>query len=208
MDASTDPIHLCDWAHSAPWIILGVLLLGGLNFPISEDLVFILSGAVASMCIPDHTVRLFIWTYVGACFASWETYWIGRIFGPKLYEIKWFNRILNPRRIERLHYYYEKYGILVFIVGRFCPGGVRNALFLSSGLGKMPFLTYILRDGIAVLISSGVMFYLGYLFGDNYEEVVDFFKKYDRLGLALLLVVILMAVVVTYWRNRKKSNVL
>lgn len=181
---------LCDYAHIAPLLILGLLILGGLNFPISEDLVLILAGATASLCIPEHKYALFVWTYFVVCLSSWETYWIGRILGPKLYQFRWFNRILTEQKIARLHNYYERYGIFVFIVGRFFPGGVRNALFLSSGLGKMPFPLYIIRDGFAALISTTVLFYLGFIFGQNYQTILHKLKIYDEIVLGIIIVLL------------------
>jgi len=201
---SIAPFSLCDYAHIAPWIILGVLLLGGLNFPISEDLVLILSGATASLCMPEYTFWLYGWTYAACCLASWETYWIGRLLGPKLYDFRWFRRFLDEKRISRLHHYYEKYGILVFIVGRFCPGGVRNALFLSSGLGKMPFGRYVLRDGFGALCSTACLFYLGYSFGINYPTVIHFIKTYD---IALLIIILLIIILLYFFTVYKaKTN--
>lgn len=178
---------LCDFASAAPWIILVLFLLGGLNLPISEDILIITTGALASLCMPEHAYSLYIWTYICCCLASWETYWIGRLYGPKLYDIKWFSKILSPQRIERLHTFYEKYGILVFLIGRFCPGGVRNALFLSSGLGKMPFPTYMLRDGLGALCATAALYYLGYTFGQNYQTILHYFKTYDEIAIGAII---------------------
>lgn len=185
-----DGVFLCDYAHIAPWIIFVLLILGGLNFPISEDLVLILSGATASLCIPEHTYALYAWTYFVCCLSSWETYWIGRIFGPKLYQIRWFKNVLTEKRIATLHSYYEKYGIFVFIVGRFFPGGVRNALFLSSGLAKMPFPLYIARDAFAALLSTSLLFYLGFIFGQNYHVILHMLKTYEEIVLGIIIVAI------------------
>ena len=129
----------CENAHSAHWIFFLLLMLAGLSLPISEDIILLTGGAIASTCIPDETLHLFLWIYAGCWISAWETYWIGRYFGPKLYDIRWFRHIITPERIHRLHHYYEKFGVFTFIIGRFIPGGVRNALFMTAGLGKMPF---------------------------------------------------------------------
>lgn len=197
---------ICAHAHDAHWIIFLLLLLAGLNIPISEDLMLITAGAIASTCIPDHTLHLFIWVYFGCWLSAWEAYWIGRLLGPKLYNIRWFNRILTPKRIKRLHHYYEKFGILTFIVGRFIPGGIRNALFMSSGLGKMPFLKFILRDGIACLISTSVLFYLGFQFGENYKVVIRYIQKYDLIILSIVFFVICTLSLIYYFRQRNKTS--
>lgn len=199
---------ICQNANDAHWIIFGLLMLAGLNVPISEDVLLLMGGVIANTCIPEHAVNLFIWVYLGCWFSAWEAYWIGRMLGPKLYDIKWFSRILNPSRIERLHYYYEKFGIFTFIVGRFIPGGVRNALFMSSGLGKMPFNKFIGRDGFACLISSVTIFTLGYKFAENYKSIIFYFKTYNLMILGfLILILFLISSIVAYKKYYYKSTI-
>ncbi len=197
--------YICEHALQAPYIIFLLLLLAGFNVPISEDLMLLIGGIIASTCIPEHTLYLYIWIFFGCWLSAWEAYWVGRLLGPKLYTIKWFSHILTPHRIERLHYYYEKFGVLTFIVGRFFPGGVRNALFITSGLGKMPFLKFISRDFVGCLISTSVIFSIGYQFGEYHEKIFHFFKIYNETAL-ILLVAILATIALLIWKSRKNSS--
>jgi membrane-associated protein len=198
---------ICAHAENAHWIFFGLLLLAGLSIPISEDLILLTAGAIANICIPEHAFRLFIWVFIGCWVSAWEAYWIGRKLGPKLYEIRWFRHILTPKRTARLHHYYEKFGIFTFIVGRFIPGGARNALFMTSGLGKMPFLTFVFRDGFACFISSNVLFFLGYLFAENYKIIIKYFKTYDLIALIIFLLAIATGLFFLVWRSRSKSTI-
>lgn len=198
--------YICENADSAYWIIFCLLMLAGLNIPISEDLMLLTGGVLAATCIPEKTFHLYIWIYLGCWISAWEAYWIGRLLGPKLYNIRLFHHIINPQRVERLHYYYEKFGIFTFIVGRFVPGGVRNALFISSGLGKMPFLTFIMRDGIACLISSLTIFSLGYKFAENYETIVEIIKKYDFYAAVVVALIVILGISILLYRHSKKAS--
>lgn len=181
---------ICEHAHHAHWIIFVLLMLAGLNIPFSEDLLVMGGGVLASTCIPEGTLRLYLWLYFGCWISAWEAYWLGRLLGPKLYAIPWFKHVITPHRIERLHHYYEKFGLLTFMVGRFCPGGVRNGLFMTSGLGKMPFLKFIGRDGFACLFSTTTLFFLGYKFGQNYDLLVTYFKRYEIAFIFFLLMLL------------------
>jgi len=195
--------YTCSHAHSAHLIIFSLLMLAGLNVPISEDVCLLVGGALASTCVPDHTLRMYLWIYFGCWISASEAYWIGRLLGPKLYDIRWFNRILNPQRIAKLHHYYEKFGIFTFIIGRFIPGGARNALFMTAGLGKMNYLKFILRDGFACLISSAVIFYLGYSFGQNYPLLIHYLKTYNLIALGILGVLAFSIALFVWFRGRK-----
>lgn len=199
--------YTCSHAHSAHLIIFSLLMLAGLNVPISEDVCLLVGGALAATCVPDHTLRMYLWIYFGCWMSASEAYWIGRLLGPKLYDIRWFNRILTPKRIATLHHYYEKFGIFTFIIGRFIPGGARNALFMTAGLGKMHYLKFVLRDGFACLISSAVIFSLGYSFGQNYPLLIHYFKTYNLIALAVFGVLALCVGIFVWIRNRKAPTI-
>jgi membrane-associated protein len=193
---------ICEYANYSHWIFLGLLILAGLNVPISEDVILLTGGALAATCFPEQKWNLYAWIFVGCWISGWEAYWHGRLLGPKLYSIPWFNRIFTPEKISKLQEYYQKFGILTFIVGRFIPGGIRNALFITSGMGKMPFLTFMVRDFVACVISSLTLYSVGFLFVDNYYAIVQAFEKYSFIVLCCMLLTLLSFFGWFKWRNR------
>lgn len=192
----------CDNAHAAHWIFFLLLMLAGLNIPVSEDIILLTAGALASTCLSNDFLHLFLWVYAGCWLSAWEAYWIGRYFGPRLYEIRWFHKMINPRRIEKLHTYYEKFGVFTFIVGRFIPGGVRNALFMTAGLGKMPFWKFILRDGFACLISTSTLFYIGFSLSENYQTITHYLRTYNHFAIGAILSLLLVIGATSLWLRR------
>lgn len=195
---------ICENAYSAPWIIFTLLMLAGLNIPLSEDILLITGGAIASTCTPDNTLVLYLWVFFGCIFSAWEAYAIGRYIGPHLYDLKWFNYILTRERTTKLMITYEKYGIFTFFIVRFIPGGVRNALFMTSGLGKMPFLKFAYRDGLACLLACTTLFYIGYQFGTYYHSIIHYFKIYSYTS--LVVIIILAALGFCFYLYRKKRT--
>lgn len=196
--------YICAHAHQAPWIIFLLLLLAGLNFPISEDIMLLGGGAIASTCMSEHVVRLYIWIFLGCLLSAWEAYWLGRLLGPRLYSIPLLKSIITPQRMQVLGDYYAKFGVFTFIIGRFIPGGFRNALFISSGLTHMPFGLFILRDGLACLISTFVLFQIGYRFGENLDLLLFYFHRYTY-GVLTLLGLVLVSLLYFWYKtsNRK-----
>lgn len=190
---------VCAHADEAQWLMFFLLLLAGFNIPISEDAMLIIGGALASTCVKHHPFEMWLWLFMGCWISAWEAYWIGRLLGPKLYDSRWFGRIINPARIHRLHHYYEKFGIFTFIVGRFIPGGIRNALFMTTGLSKMPFAKFLMRDFFACLISSTTLFSLGMAFGENHQVLLHYFKKYEVIILAILGTIALALGTILWW---------
>ncbi len=198
--------YICQHAHNAHWILFGLLLLSGFNFPISEDILLIGAGAIASTCIPEHALKFYLWGFSGAYLSAWEAYWLGRLLGPRLYQFRLFRSVITPRRLEILRTYYAKFGVFTFIIGRFCPGGIRNALFMSSGLTRMPFSLFTLRDGLACLISSNVFFQIGYRFGENIDLILYYFHHYEALFLFFILNLGVAGLIYVWYIYRSTRN--
>ena len=195
-------------APNAYWILFLMLLLAGLNIPISLDLIVISGGVLGNLYVQDHLIRLYLFLLAGCILAGWEAYWVGRILGPRLYTMRPFKKWITQQRVEKLKKLYEKFGIFLFLVGRFIPGGVRNALFMTSGLCKMPFLTFILRDAAGCILSVTTLFCLGYFFAEKREELFSFFMAYNKLVISLicLLLATLTAIAIIKRRQLRKER--
>lgn len=190
-------------APHAHWVVFGALILAGFNFPISEDMVLILSGVLASTVVPENTLKLFIAVFCGAYLSDWIVYGLGRLAGPGLLHLGWFRRLVNKRRLNRINDYYRKYGVATLLIGRFIPFGVRNCLFMTAGMAKMPFFKFIVTDGIACLASNSLLFWLAYTFGKHYDVV----KSYHGIFEIILFVGFVVALIGTLWyKKAKKAN--
>lgn len=176
----------------APFIVFGLLLLAGLNLPVSEDLM-IFTCALLAAKNPDYFHQLVIGLFLGAYLSDIICYSVmGRYFGTKIRKYKMFKKMVTDEQIEKVSDYYHKYGILTLIIGRFIPFGVRNALFFTAGLSKMNAVKFCIGDLIATLLSAGTYFYLYYTYG---EQAVDFIKKSNYFIFAFFLAVILAVIV-------------
>lgn len=178
MDSLFD--FICNNADYAHLIIFAIFLVSGFGLPISEEILLIGGGVIANTCAPDHALKIYLWCFLGSYLAAWEVYGIGRYLGPYLNNFSFFKFFITPEKLDRLTAFYAKHGVWTFIIGRFCPGGIRNTLFLSSGLTKMPFYLFIARDGIACLISTFVFFQIGYQFKEHFDSILFYFKKYNQ----------------------------
>jgi membrane protein DedA with SNARE-associated domain len=85
--------------NAAPYvhfISCGLLLLAGLNIPISEDVVFIVSSSIAATIVPQNTAAIFLGCFTGAYVSDIMAYGIGRYAG---------GRILQSKRLFRLDFF-------------------------------------------------------------------------------------------------------
>ncbi|MEZ5315411.1 MAG: DedA family protein [Chlamydiales bacterium] len=185
-------------AYHAHWFVFGLLMLAGLNFPISEDLVIIFSAILASTIVPENIFKLFLAVFLGAYLSDWLVYWIGRLWGAHLWRLRWFAYLFKAKRLEQIEQYYQKYGLLTLLVGRFIPFGVRNCLFATAGLGKMRFSKFLIGDGIACLISNGTLFTIAYFFGKN----CSYFIRYVNV---IFFGIFLIAIISCIWYKKSKA---
>ena len=105
----------------------------------------------------------------------------------------------SKERLDKIHSFYENYGIITLIFGRFIPFGVRNGLFLTAGLGKMNFSKFALSDLLAASISCSFFFSLYYYLG---EAVISVIKK----GNIILFSIVAIGVLIVYLKKRKAKK--
>lgn len=181
-------------AENLHFISFGLLMLAGLNLPISEDLVFIISASIAATIIPENKYLIFAGCYLGAFISDIIAYLLGRYGLTLLFKTRIFNRKSTRKRIVLIEFYFNKYGGFALFVGRFIPFGVRNMLFLTAGMVKFRLLKFILVDLSALTITSTLLFYLGYKFGENIDIVIHHLKSYKIVVFVALAIIFLVLI--------------
>jgi membrane-associated protein len=189
-------------ATHAHWFILLGLLLAGCNIPISIDVLVIIAAILSTHFVPEHTYILYF-TLLGGCWLSaWIAYFLGRTIGPKLKNQKAFQFILSDKKITSMGLFYKKYGAWAFLIGRFIPFGVRNCLFMTTGLTKMSFLRFILLDLGACFLWVTSFFYLFLTLGENFETLRNQAKVIN----VSIFIVFALAVIGLIWYKRAKQR--
>ena len=153
-------------AASAPFVIVALCLLAGLNIPLSEDVLNI-SLALLAGSYPEYAWLFGISICLGALTGDIVSYGVG--YGVQGVLVK--SRRLHKERTVKLYdgicKLFAHKGPVLLIIGRFIPFGFRNILHMSAGSLHMPLRTYILFDSIAVLLTTGVLYSVVFLFGQK-----------------------------------------
>jgi membrane protein DedA with SNARE-associated domain len=193
---------LSQYIEFFPLAALICLLLAGLSVPISEDLI-IVAGALVSQADRSLLVPSLLTIYAGVIISDFMVYFIGALVRKGTIKGKFASRILSLKLVGRIRHALDKHGILTFIVCRFIPFGVRNTLFMTSGLFGLPLRRFALYDLIAVAISTNVLFFLVYIFGEEVKKPVK------AVGIILFVflvsgIVALIIRLVVEWKNRRR----
>lgn len=189
-------------AANAHWAIFASIILAGLNVPISTDVVVLIGAVLAARIVPENTFLLYGCIYFGCILSACVAYGMGRFLGPKLLKFSWFSKMLPQERLDKIQNFYAKHGFLTLVIGRFIPFGVRNGIFMSSGLSRVSFKQFLLRDSIACLLWSSIAFAAFFKLSQYYEQIVHFFKTWN-LVICCALFVTLIGII---WYKKKKLS--
>ncbi len=192
------------------YISFGLLMLSGLSFPISEDIVFIISASIAATVAQQNLYYIFAGCFLGAYLSDIMAYFIGRygikkiLFSPFMVRMK----IINPERLQSrldiMSNYFTSYGGKTLFFGRFIPFGMRNVIFMTSGLIKMNLAKFMIIDLCAVTCTSLILFSLGYSFGNNYEVIIPYLNRYKFVFAALIIAVIALYIAKKALKKRRQ----
>lgn len=189
---------ISDHASHAHWFIFLGLLLAGCNVPISIDLLVISAALLAAQFVPENLWLLYGTLLIGCSFSAWISYFLGKKLGDRLKTWKIFKSILSEKKIASVKTFYQKYGIWAFVIGRFIPFGIRNALFMSNGMSRTPFLRFVILDFIACFIWISISFSLFFYLGQNFDTLWAHVKIIN----SYIFVSFSLAVIAIFWYKR------
>ena len=187
-----------------PLVVFIALLLAGLNIPISED-ILIITSAILAQSNKELLIPLYIALYAGIVISDHMVYWEGRLINKGVLKIKFIATVLDESKLSSVRNHLNKYGILTYIVCRFIPFGVRNTLFMASGILNMRYRDFILYDTVAATLSSFTMYTLFYHLGAAVEKPVKV------VGTILFIVLLFVLSVITsrlfmLWRKKRRER--
>ena len=150
---------------------------------VEGDITLLLSGVLAhSRFFGEYSfLKVFLAGMSGGVIGDSVGYWIGRVFAQTISNYKFYQR--SQPRIERL---VDKFGGAAIIISKYIYG-IRAAICVSSGVGKMPFTRFLFNDFISCSIWAGLLAGLGYFFSGAITSIIGDFQQ---VGIVLLIVVI------------------
>lgn len=151
------------------FVMFGILIACGFGFPMPEDIILITGGILAS-----HGVTHF-WGVVLVCMAGvllgdGIVFSLGRFAGPQIKKKGIFKKIFTEKVDQRAQAIIHKYGDKVVFMARFMPG-LRTPIFLTCGVYQVKPWKFVILDGLAAMISVPLWIYIGYVFGQNLEDL-------------------------------------
>jgi membrane-associated protein len=183
------------WAYALLFVVI-FAETGLVVFPfLPGDSILFLSGTIVAAA--GLEIHLLVAVLIAAAIlGDTVNYAIGHFVGPRVFE-RPDSRWLRKQHLLRTQRFYEKYGGVTIIIGRFVPIIRTFAPFLA-GIAGMSYRRFLSYNVVGAIAWVGALAYAGYLFG-NIPLVRD--------NLTLIVVVFvalsLMPATFTYLRERR-----
>jgi membrane protein DedA with SNARE-associated domain len=189
---------ITDTISSLGYVGIGLLMfLENLFPPIPSELIMPLAGFTVArgqmQFIPAIAAGV-LGTVIGAL--PW--YYAGKILGTeRLQQLadkygKWIS--ISSKDITKADRWFERHGGKAVFFCRLVPG-VRTLISLPAGISGMHLVPFLLYSTLGTLLWVGLLTYLGYVLGDNYELVDEYLAPVSKIVVVTLLIAFILWVI-------------
>ena len=173
-------------------------LIIGFIFP--GDALLFTAGLLCGSDLAVNIWLLIITVTLAAIAGNITGYFTGKIFGKRLL-LKKDTFFFKQRHFTNSRDYYEKYGGIALIAGRFIPV-IRTFVPILAGTIGINFWKFNLFNITGAVLWSGILIPLGYLVGKKIPASIDNIEYYV-LGITLVTMTILVSGVIRHKRRVK-----
>ena len=191
-------------AQYGPWlyallfaVIFAETGLVVLPFLPGDSLLFISGTVVAAAGLNVHALVAIL--ALAAILGDSVNYSIGRYVGPRVYD-RPDSRWIRHEHLRRTHAFYDRYGGVTIVIGRFVPIIRTFAPFLA-GVAQMSYPRFLAYNVAGGILWIGSLVYAGYLFGN-----IPWVKDNLTFIVIGIVVVSLVPAITTFLAERRRSR--
>jgi len=183
-------------------VFFGVMLENG-GLPIPGETILLFAGFLAYQG-EVQLVRAIATAIAGATLGDSLGYTLGRYGGTAFFD-RYVKRLrLLAGQFENAKTLFLKHGHWAVFTGRFITG-LRVFTGPLAGLFKMPYLRFLFFNFTGAVVWATAIGCVGFLFGDNWNNLIHVVKDFHRVTLSLITVLALVGLII-YLQRRTKSG--
>ena len=171
---------------------------------VEGDMTLLISGVTAhSKFFGDYSFfKVLLAGTLGGMVGDNVAYMIGRVFRNRVKSYR-FYQMARPR-IERL---IDKFGGFAIVISKYIYG-IRAGICIFYGIGKMPYLRFLMLDAISCFLWVFILSGAGYFFSGAVLGLLGDVKKFSlTLFIIVLVGIVLFYVVERYWLSERVEDV-
>ena len=172
------------FARYGYWVVFFGVMLENIGLPIPGETVLLFAGFLAFQG-KIHVLPAILTAIAGATIGASLGYLLGRYGGTSVVNrfLKRFPRV--AKRYDDAQKKFLKYGQWAVFAARFITG-LRVFAGILAGALRMPFSIFLLFSFAGAVCWALVIGYVGFLFGSNWDTLVNFVGRMDRIALAII----------------------
>lgn len=181
----------------------GVILLMAIesaNIPLPSEIIMPFAGFL----VAQGVLNLYLAAVAGAIgcvLGSAFSYYLGAWGGRPLIERFGKYIFVSRRDLDMAENWFNKYGELTVFFGRLIPI-IRTFISFPAGISKMNFSRFIIYSFLGSLPWSLALAFIGLKLGQNWENLRNYFRGFDVIILALIVIGIIWWI----WRHIRNSR--
>jgi membrane protein DedA with SNARE-associated domain len=179
------------------------LVLGIVGLPIPDEILMTYSGFLISQGRMHYLTTLFAAT-CGSIVGITASYWMGRRYGLPL--VQRFGRRLGitEDRLNRVNFWYNRFGKIVLMIGYFIPG-VRHVTAFTAGISQMRFASFATYAYLGGIVWSFTFITLGKMLGVHWTKVTALSHRF-LFWVLILLIAGGVLYTVLFWRRTRRRR--
>jgi membrane protein DedA with SNARE-associated domain len=200
---------LLDWIksimNSLGYIGISVLMfLENIFPPLPSELIMPLAGFTAAEG-ELSLVGVIIAGVIGSVVGQLPLYYLGRSVGEERLKAwadkhgKWLT--VSSTDIEHAKEWLDRHGGKAVFLARMVPG-IRSLISIPAGIASMNLAKFLLYSTLGIGIWAGILGYLGWLLGENYEKVSEYLGPITYIVLGVIVVVAIGWV----WKRKNREK--
>lgn len=201
LDYALEILKNIDWY----WVLIFAFFITFIEniFPPSpSDILLLFMGSLVVLGNVGF-VPLLISSTLGSIVGFLVMYYIGKVFGEKIIESKKIP-FINAESLEKPKLWFNKYGFYIIVANRFLSG-TRAVISFFAGISHLSLPKTVILSLLSAGLWNFILIYLGMIFSDNLEKVIEYINLYGKILFPSILV-ILIGLAIKYIIKVRKSK--
>lgn len=178
--------------------VIALMAIESANIPLPSEVIMPFAGYLV------YTGELNLWLIsiaggIGCTIGSAFSWWIGKKGGRPLVERYGRYVLLSAHDLDLGEKWFKRWGNSIAFFSRLLPI-VRTFISFPAGIAQVPLGRFLAYTFVGSVIWSYFLAYIGLKLGENWEHIEVYWRKFDYIILALILVGLAWWV----WRHFRK----
>lgn len=200
LDAAINFLSHLEWY----WVLgfaFFITMLENIFPPSPSDSVLVFMGSLIALGTIGFMPLLILAT-AGSLVGFMLMFYLGKNFGNRLVAS---NRMpfLNEKDLEKPEEWFRKWGYYLIVANRFLSG-TRAVISFFAGLSDLDFKKTVILSAASALVWNCILIYLGVVFGNNFEAILDYLALYGKIIFPIIGLVIVVFLVKKFWWDKRK----